>query len=1043
MRQLVAARLRHQPAQAVLVTLLAALVSLSAVLGVAYARAVEASVQHQTLADAPVSARGVSVGVTAESAPSFSELRDHLAAALRAPVFQTAIGGASVDGLLVVGNSTRLASVVVREGLCDHLTIEEGRCLAPDAPAGGEVLVSSRMLADLGLHLGDALPVADGATNDQTPVLRPRVVGVYQPYDPADPYWFDRPVTQDAVAGTPIQGGDTVFVDWPTLSSVRWRGLSTFVDVQTDVSQVGLGQERAVRRSLDVLTKAARAAGASTRTQLPALLDAAAQQRTDARAALPLLALQIVVLSLVVLGYVAAATTEQRRPEVALARLRGQQPRAAAGLLVRELGALVVVGAVVGGLVGWGLARVAALVWLAPGTGVPLRWPMVVATGLAALAGLAAATVVAVPTVRDPLVSLLRSVPPRSSALRAGVGDGLVVAVCAAGLVTLLSGDPDDPSALVAPGLLALAGGLLLSQAVVPVAGALGRRRLQQGRLRSGLAGVAVSRRPALRRLVAIVAVAVALLVFAASADAVARDQRAAGAGERVGAPVVLTVKAPSALVLQRAVATADPTHRYATPVLVARSVTEQGPRALAVDPDSFAHVAFWDRSGSAGTGAPDLHDLAPPDIAPVPLRGTSVQVDATMSAEPIRPTEDERLQLTRTGRNADPGVHGPLELALDVETADGAVVTVPLGRLKDGSTQLAAAMPCADGCLIRRVGVQRTQADIGGAELRVGLSLTDQQGRVDLRAADKGWTGIQLVTPVVVSSGPQAQLVLTSRSFGTAVGAQRGDVPNVLATVVAGTMPQARANSVFALPQTDLVDGPAVAGGTRVYRKADTIAAIPGVRQDDGTPGPALMVSYDLVRRSEAGVGARTLQQVWLGADDSARESALVRSMRTSGVLVVGRTSAADEAEHLASQGSGLALRLALLVGAVALVLAAFVLGVSVATSGRVRAYDLAGLRVVGVPRRVVAGAAVREQLVVALVGVVSGAVLGGIGAALMLTRQPETSVLPDPRVAAALAPAAVAVVLSLVVLGGVCLLLGRRLAARAVPDLLVEGAR
>ena len=70
MRRLVAARLRYQPAQAVLVTLLAALVSLSAVLGVAYARAVEASVQHQTLVHAAVSARGVSLGSTAESPPS-------------------------------------------------------------------------------------------------------------------------------------------------------------------------------------------------------------------------------------------------------------------------------------------------------------------------------------------------------------------------------------------------------------------------------------------------------------------------------------------------------------------------------------------------------------------------------------------------------------------------------------------------------------------------------------------------------------------------------------------------------------------------------------------------------------------------------------------------------------------------------------------------------------------------------------------------------------------------------------------------------------
>jgi putative ABC transport system permease protein len=1041
MRRLVAARLRHQPAQAVLVVLLAALVSLSAVLGVAYARAVEASVQHQTLAGASASARGVSIGATAASPPTPQQLQERLAPELRASVWRTPVGGARADGLLVRPNGSRLVSVAARDGLCAHLSIVSGRCLEGGTP--GQALVSRRALDDLQLKVGDALPVADGAGNDTVPVLRVTVVGVYQPFDPAGEYWFDRPATRDAVAGTAIQGGDTVFVDASTLGGVHWRSLTTSVDVPLALGHTGLGQERAVRQALTRLSAAARDAGASTSTQLPTLLDAAAHQRSDARAALPLLALQIVVLSLVVLGYVAAATTEQRRPEVALARLRGQQPAAAAGLLVRELGLLVVIGALLGGLAGWALARVAALVWLVPGTGVPLRWPMVVAAGLAALAGLAAGTVVAVPTVREPLVSLLRSVPPRSSALRAGVGDGLVIALCAAGLVTLLSGAPDDPSALVAPGLLALAGGLLLSQAVVPVAGALGRRQLRRGSLRSGLASVAVSRRPALRRLVAIVAVAVALLVFAAAADAVARDQRRVGANQRVGAPVVLTVESASATTLRDAVLTADPSHRYATPVLVARGSNDQGPRSLAVDPDAFGQIAFWDASRTPGSGAPALDGLRPPDVPPVPIKGSSVQVDATMSAAPISPTPDERPLLTRTNRNADPGLHGPLQLSLDVETAAGAVVNVPLGALAGGSTHLDADVPCADGCRLRRVGVHRLQADIGGAELRIGLSLTDAHGRVDLRAADNGWTGIPVVTPVDVSSGSQGQLQLTSRSFGTAVSAQRADVPPVLAAVVAGDIPPARVNSAFATRESDRVDAPAVSGGTRVYQRVARVPALPGVRQDDGTPGAALLVSYDLVRLSESGLGTRTLQQVWLGAADAPREARLVRSLEASGVHVVGRTSAADEAERLASQGSGLALRLALVVGGVALVLAAFVLGVAVATSGRVRAYDLAGLRVVGVPRPVVAGAAVREQLVVALVGVVSGAVLGGIGAALMLSRQATTSLLPPPDVVVAWPAALAAVALSVVLLGGVCLVLGRRLASRAVPGLLVEGAR
>ena len=70
----------------------------------------------------------------------------------------------------------------------------------------------------------------------------------------------------------------------------------------------------------------------------------------------------------------------------------------------------------------------------------------------------------------------------------------------------------------------------------MPVAGALGRRLLASGRISSGLAFLAVSRRPALRRLVAIETVAVALLVFAGAATAVGAHQREVAAQRSVGA---------------------------------------------------------------------------------------------------------------------------------------------------------------------------------------------------------------------------------------------------------------------------------------------------------------------------------------------------------------------------------------------------------------------------------------------------------------------------------------------------------------------------
>ena len=98
------------------------------------------------------------------------------------------------------------------------------------------------------------------------------------------------------------------------------------------------------------------------------------------------------------------------------------------------------------------------------------------------VAGLLAIIAAATPTLRQPLTSLLRRVPPRASTLQVGLVEGAVVAAAAAGVATLLTGD-GGPIALLAPGLLAIAGGLLLAQATIPTAGPLARLALRRGRV--------------------------------------------------------------------------------------------------------------------------------------------------------------------------------------------------------------------------------------------------------------------------------------------------------------------------------------------------------------------------------------------------------------------------------------------------------------------------------------------------------------------------------------------------------------------------------
>jgi len=124
--------------------------------------------------------------------------------------------------------------------------------------------------------------------------------------------------------------------------------------------------------------------------------------------------------------------------------------------------------------------------------------------------------------------------------------------------------------------------------------------------------------------------------------------------------------------------------------------------------------------------------------------------------------------------------------------------------------------------------------------------------------------------------------------------------------------------------------------------------------------------------------------------------------------------------------------------------VLAAAVLVVGVATSGASRARDLAGLRIVGVPAGVVRRASVREHLVVAVLGVLAGTTLGLVAAQAALPDIPLFA-RPDRLIPLALEPAwpvvAVTALSCLLVLGIVSVVVGRALAASAVPARLREG--
>lgn len=1030
------AALRHRPRQAILVVLLSAVVTAAAALGPLYARAVEQSVLRNVVADAPTGASGIFVSASGSNPLAPARLARAIAPETP-PQFGRAVGGADTRVLLSVspdGDRYR-ARLVSRAALCRHLTMSDGRCASDE----GEVVVSRRTADAVGLRPGQRLRVVpEGAADpDDTPAtVVATVVGVYEAVEPSDPYWSGRgqtaaPATRPGEAAGGLDSVDDVLTSWSTLAAAEWPQLRTHLDIPLVVDRVDLEGVPALQAATDQVDRQARTVGASATSGLAPLLASTQSQRDQARTVIPLLTVQLAVLGIVVLAFVCAAATEQRRPEIALARLRGLGTGGAAGLLLRELGILVLLGVVLGAGLGWLTALGATALWLEPGVTLEARWPVGVAVVAAAVAGLLAIAAAGAPTLRQPLTALLRRVPPRASTLQVGLVEGAIVAAAAAGLVTLLSGD-GGPVALLAPGLLAIAGGLLLAQAAIPTAGPLARRSLRRGDVPWALAGVQIARRPALRRLIAIVTVACALLVFAVDAWTVSDRNRNTRADVEAGAPVVLTVDADSSLALREAVLDIDPEGRFATPVVTVRSATETGPRTTAVEPDAFLRVARWGSAENRPT-VRQLRQIRPHLRDPIELRGDQVSVTARFEAEGIPPAEGlPRPQLA------------PMRLVLGVADAAGIVHRVDLGRLTRGTSTYSGELPCADGCLLREVSVTRTFGDFTDAAVSVELTdlragAADALRPVDLDTEDQGawqsvpWYANGEVTGLV---SPGAGLNFRDESYGVPATVQHGDVPVFPPALTAGQVPEVP-RTPGSGPGPQRVVSSDLTAGDLSYRVMGTLPQVP-------RSGPrGVLVDLAAVVAGPSVAPAQTSYDVWLAADDPTRERQVRDALRDRGLEVTARDSAADHRAAFADEGPTLALRLAVLAGLVAVVLAAAVLVVGVATSGASRARDLAGLRVVGVPAHAIRAAAVREHLVVAVLGVLAGALLGVAAAQAALPIIPLFAT-PSARLPLVLEPAwpavAATVVGCLLLLCAVSVVVGRALAASATPDRLRE---
>jgi len=999
--------LRHRAGQSVLVALLSMAAIAACAAGPMYERAVEQAAIRSELGHTGTGERGLTV-----TASSAGEVRSYLPTGDQRALFGTPVAGMETDVSVSAPHSSFDAVAAGRDDVCGQLRIVAGRCPS----AGLEVLVSSSSARALRVGLGDRLQLTGRGGSAAYPIGAVRVAGLYQPFDPATDYWFGRPYATAAGVVHELRGDqpDLLHSDALLLSPAGVAafeaarrsanaGSSTpfryFADLPVSPGRIGIEQSRRLLRAVSAIEAridAAHPAGdpnrGSVRSELVPLLRQADEGRRTSRVIIPVLALQLALVVLVVLGLVVAVGVDQRRPEIALARLRGQHKRAAAGPYLGEIAVLVGGTLVPGLLLAWLGCTLLCRWWLPAGVRPEWRWPVLLAGLAVAVAELTLAVVLTRRTAAQPIGQLLRSVAPRTAGRGVGAAELALAVAAMAGLAVALTGDHDSALALVTPSLLAILTGLLLGRLALWASRLAGHRALWRGRLVFAVAGLQAARRPGFRRVLTLVCVAVALLVSSVDQWQVAAANRAARAGAEVGAAVVLDAAAPTAAMLRSAVATADPTGDYAMAAITQRPDGGASP-VLAVDSRRLNRIADW---GNDGDAAPQslLDRLVPAGRpAPIVVRGRAVRLRlGTVRIVSDDPTSAERPQ--------------PVTLLLRLRRPDGSLTTVRL-PLTAGGSPTGVLAGCEQGCTLSQFELVRTVGDFLAVKASIQLlgldSGTSQAG---------GWQPVQLGrasdwrnaeadaaaagTAATIGFSPDATggLLLRAVSHGSGATVQHLDVPVNLPCLLAGVEPGSGAGGeAGAAVQTHGIDGESTG-----CQPVGNLAFLPRL----GTG--ALLLDLDLAIAASQSVLTNSTAAVWLRTADPARERQLTQVLAAAGIAVTGRSTAADRQSSYDQSPPAWAIRAALAAGAIAALLAALVIVIVALTSRRARGYDLAALRLVGLTAGTLRRAVLAEQLLGVLAGVLAGTAVGVAGARLALPAvalfvRPAAVPLPDYR--------------------------------------------
>jgi hypothetical protein len=1013
--------------------LLVGLVSAAvAAVGPLYARAATES----TLSD-ELTAGGARAGLAftapadVGSAGAVARLAASLGGALHLPHYGTPIAARSVSvGVHVATSATdSLTTLATRDGQCAHVVILRGRCPA----AAGEVLVDEDSIrSGPRWHIGQAMTLrtahvgADGEFVEGAVLSTVHVVGSYRPRNLDDPFWFGRPYFNARLGPavtSAIKGGvDTVFATPSEFAALKAPadGLVS-LDVPLRTGSVRLDDVPALRREIAAVQRrypdVAVVKGAPVlQTALPAVLDSAARDQRQVRAACLVVVLELAALSWLVLFQVVGGAVSARGNEIALAKLRGHPPWRTVVFALAEPLLLLALAAPLGLLVALAVTRSLADGVLVAGTPVLLRSGTWWALGAAFVGSAAAAALAAVRVLTRPVLEqwrITQAAPTRARLLL--VVDAIMVAAAAAVLVGLrLGGDRPHLVYLAAPALLVLAVALI----GVRLLPRLGRLGLAPTRATRHVAAFLALRQTVRRveglRLAVLLALATGLATFAACGEAVALSNRTARAQTEVGAVRQVSAQFLTGNDPETAVQRADPQGRWAMAVASwsPDGAAHAGPTIngllLGVQADRLAATTYAVRG-----------QLSPRQIATA-IAGTA--------AAPVHFRGRDLTVRLRAG-----AIHGPAPtVEISVQPYHLHAVTASAGLLRPGTHDYTVRTDCTQSCRFASITVDPPAGYFGPVSAAVTIEAVSSGGRpVGARLDPAAWRAdaIGYVATARLSAAPGGGVAASVRSDqGSATVLSYGDSPRVLPLVVtphAATTSAPRPGSVVDYTGSGL--DYAVAKSTRV---------LPEVL-DGGA-----VANLDYLRERLPGFDEEAAWSVWLGPH--APKDALAKLQR-AGLIVQEVSTTRARVDELGRQGPALGLLLLLVCAVAAALLAVGATSVALLAGARRRSFEFAALRMIGVRPPSLRRSAVAEQALVLCAALVLGVPSGWVAARLTLPSVPEFADR-TPVVLLYSPPALVAVALGIALgflVAFTAYVAGRALVRAAVPARLREVER